>query len=1449
MGHLTLSNALPVRYTVERAWQIKERLTDVVFHLSQVYYIRASKRSFAMMPIPPTLLSPVTYCDCCGLPVQPQMGEICPRCSYPINPQKEISFLEENVRNLRRVEQYGGGRATVTNLIMRYQQRLNRLHQYVTQNLVGVSNQPSPLAIQQPLPSLEVALSTTEYHEYGSSASASYYTQPAQTISASPIMSPSDIPNRLPEGFDNTQTQRVPSVASAPRHGLFSFRSFLAEQTITIVSSLGAFLILIGALGFTVTTTNLFLAFLVTFLVHILFAVTGTVFNRFASFRLVARIYLAIFALLVPLVGFSAYRLVSGHLIHISSPTLVAVAATYAALVYALLAVTQQFRPFSYMSATALFTANLAIAYAFHLDIRWWPCSLMPLAFASLVALPTVAPHIFVGSTKVLREAVLVLLVACLAILGIGIFATFSYSQLSSEVRTPLFVMLLLLFAWTGAFLLLSRNFEWLPVLAYEFLACLLSFAYAFSFNMTRYALAFTGLAIFYHGITLVLRHRATPHTAFSQLSLHLDSIALVLCGFIPFLVAPFLPFSLLFRAGNISRTPLVPFHLTNLFITSLATLTIGILLTTSIAINRTRLTSVGSRFIAFASIQKQSEWRWLLLLSSFLLISLYSIIILAFNFSPFLSFVRLTLAFVFLTVALRKFHGSQWADILDVATLCISASTLILSYSQSSNTILALLLFFAALSYSIVLYQQRKTFLFLPLIFVLFALPIVWIRPTVMLSLAVLLPLLSVPVYMLMTNRIQRSTSEVRKIHWEWPLLIAGVFCGGMLSLYDAFSLVSALRLLFHLPLSVTADITVLALVWYTTAILTHARWRLLVATSFALIALLYPVNSFWTLAALAPVFVVLAISIKRLFGEIWAIPFYTIAIFAEIVTGVAAYGHNAPFTPATWILLGFAVLIYLVGVTENTILFRWTSVLFASWSLLDFVQSGDVLRPTIIAILCVAVAMAIRKYQQPQANRWVALRYSLPIYVTALIATVIVAGYGIFINPDTPFYAAAPCLFLLYALIIYSVALIERQADWLWLTAAYAIGGVLLLLNTTACALPIGVRQLGFAMCNEQVHVSVYLFWGVALVAGVLGLITNRLLTFPASSSPITPRTFVWSWPWYLTSFIAIIVAAIWSRVVVDVNGTGLLSEPLEYAMLLSFIAISIVVMLAERKPILVVLITALAVWALTRTQWSLWQVMIAFDVVFVVVFASQWMWHTLPAQQYHAAARLHALLGLCGQGCLVLFIIFNGGLFASAGLLAHVGAGSLLIFALLLAWYSQQNELTQQTRLWCMYSAGLLLSLVVSWELSALRQTHLDLLMLTPATYLVVIAPFLARDERIAYHHRIGQCCSLIGSAILLLPALWLSFNQSNLQPTLILAGESLALLLIGVGTRIRIFVLSGAGLVVISALHALFLPSLGIPSSLALTILGSVLLILATALSIARHHVQAIWTLME
>jgi hypothetical protein len=156
-------------------------------------------------------------------------------------------------------------------------------------------------------------------------------------------------------------------------------------------------------------------------------------------------------------------------------------------------------------------------------------------------------------------------------------------------------------------------------------------------------------------------------------------------------------------------------------------------------------------------------------------------------------------------------------------------------------------------------------------------------------------------------------------------------------------------------------------------------------------------------------------------------------------------------------------------------------------------------------------------------------------------------------------------------------------------------------------------------------------------------------------------------------------------------------------------------------------------------------------------------------------------------------------------------------------------------------------LLLSLVVSWELSAFGQTRFDVLMLAPASYLSVIAPFLMRDETLPERHWAGQVVSLLGAALLLLPALWFSFSDSsNLVPTLVLVSESLALLLLGIATRLRIFVLGSASLLVVGTLRALFLST---PPSLALMVLGGTLVVIATALFLVRRKLQIAWTQWE
>ena len=101
-------------------------------------------------------------------------------------------------------------------------------------------------------------------------------------------------------------------------------------------------------------------------------------------------------------------------------------------------------------------------------------------------------------------------------------------------------------------------------------------------------------------------------------------------------------------------------------------------------------------------------------------------------------------------------------------------------------------------------------------------------------------------------------------------------------------------------------------------------------------------------------------------------------------------------------------------------------------------------------------------------------------------------------------------------------------------------------------------------------------------------------------------------------------------------------------------------------------------------------------------------------------------------------------------------------------------------------------------------------------------------------------------MLGACLLLLPALWFSFNDGNFLPTAILLGESLALLILGMIARVRIFILSSAGLVIAGTLRALFLAT---PPSLTLMLTGVTLLVIATALILTRHKLQIVWKQWE
>jgi hypothetical protein len=301
--------------------------------------------------------------------------------------------------------------------------------------------------------------------------------------------------------------------------------------------------------------------------------------------------------------------------------------------------------------------------------------------------------------------------------------------------------------------------------------------------------------------------------------------------------------------------------------------------------------------------------------------------------------------------------------------------------------------------------------------------------------------------------------------------------------------------------------------------------------------------------------------------------------------------------------------------------------------------------------------------------------------------------------------------------------------------------------------------------------------------------------------------------------------------------------------------FLGFACILMVAERLPDLTLLIIALAVWLIAQTRWATWQMVCAYSLLCLLVFAGQLLWRRIPPVLEVVSSIWLARVGsLCGLGIVLLFVFTQGGLSPHAGLLAQSGVFTLCIAAILL-WAEASPTLTarlqsppknQISRYTYYYSAGLLLSLTIPWELLAFGQTDVTWLTLAPASYMIITSPFLLHDRQWSHLRWMGHSLALCGAMLLLLPTIWSSFDHEEVFPTLLLAAESLLLFLLGAGIRIRFFVLSGAALVIVSAIHLLFLPALGIPTFLALTLSGTVLLALATVLLVIRTRLAAVWS---
>ncbi|GLV56541.1 hypothetical protein KDH_33810 [Dictyobacter sp. S3.2.2.5] len=1338
------------------------------------------------------------------------------RCGYPMDLAREKAFLSRAIGELARVATHGGAKITVSDLISRYERRLDYLVDFEARARGEQSAAHTTVALPHPQP---VSVSTRPVEEKKLAV-------PAPPLQQAPSTS-----------------QSAPSPAPIAPQPTFSWHSFFADQSINIVASLGAFLILVGSLSFIATTSDLLLAFLVLLGVHIFFGATGAIAFRFPRVRTVAIIYTAIFALQIPLLGFSFYRLVSHG--QLSSATLIAISAAYATLAYSSLAVYQRFKPFGYLAAVALAITDLAVASALQLNLWWWSCAFMLLAFPMLYFVTGS------GTSKLSNERLEILRLPGLLLMYSAVFGTLIMGGLLDSMmvmlhrdahnvvelggRLSIALYSLLALTWTSLFTWRSRRYDVARLLPYLFLAFVLSLLFAGLATTMGYVLAMTLVAVFYWWITRISARRSWPIKA---MNLQLEILVVLLVMLTAYNTDPGLPIQMFVRAYGMpyDSAGYSTFVVDVWLPIKLCCVVIGSAALFGVIINHVGWQKIPGRDVA--------RWCWLLLLSGLLLHVVQIQLLLWTNSSLIWGLCVLTIAWAAVAAFIYRWVGASWSYPVAVLSLWVACESLSLCFRLPSGSVVLLLLLYIFASYTLILYMKLDNWLVLPVVLAITSLLTLVDQPLPFFGLA-----LSMPVLAAICARWEKLHRPARahsmlSINRAWPLYVMGLLYSVAFAFHEYAVPQHALSNWISLPALLSIEIALLALVWYVAAVIDRDVWILGVATAFAALGVSIPANQFWWLAGVAIGVLLLAVVISRVFSLKWALPWYIVAISAVLAMEIQG-GMQGWSQAASWTLLGFAALIYLSGVVERNewvqLALLWIFAALACWAVYAAGQLGDLYRPPLLTLAFAGVGLGIRyvRFGMEEATgkqRTLQVRHVLPVYATAVFGAILTGVQGTLHGVNTPFYAAIPLLLFVFALTAYGISLLERQKHGLWLVALLAFWGIMLLPSIVACSSIVVLPGIGRVGCLMQTQLVLLALVGSVLVCSVLGMIALRVLKFFSGSS-----LQAWGWIWYVIALVSMANTCVWC----EMQGSTI---PLPWLLLTlgMFTALVIIIVLVERVPELIILATVLAAWTILHASIGQWNQLGLLCLIFCLVFVSQFGWRLFaPRYSIVPADLLTSGVALIGE-MLVVFCSFV--LSVNNSQSSHIAAGSLVVLAGLILWWGQL-QLDQSRQRLLRYVAGFLCSLAVSWELHTLGQTELTILCTTPAVYLIVIAPFIGHDVRIQQHQVLGQLCSVAGASLLLGPTLWLSFQHANVGPSLLLAGESIILLLLGFITHIRFFVLSSAALVIVTAIHVLFLPSLGIPTFLALFLLGILLVILATTLLLVRPRLATFWASAE
>ena len=286
--------------------------------------------------------------------MSPPRTAYCPRCSEVLDPQKitELQRLAAFLRDLdTRIAANQGGQ-TITDLREEYHTRYQELRRapWLKNSEAG---RPGPATSATAMIS-EVIPPTPDA------------TLSQDTPAAQPVVLPVQMPVGVPQAA-------VPAAPPAPVGPVFSWHAFAADQAIAIMAYLGGFLTLVATLTLVVSKgENLpTLTLSLVSLVYLSFGAAGFSLRGIERLRTVSRVYLAVFALMTPLVALAIYRY---QLQSLNFPVagMLCISAVYASVVYLGLAVQTRFATYAYLGWTALVVAALSVLPWIHADVQWW---------------------------------------------------------------------------------------------------------------------------------------------------------------------------------------------------------------------------------------------------------------------------------------------------------------------------------------------------------------------------------------------------------------------------------------------------------------------------------------------------------------------------------------------------------------------------------------------------------------------------------------------------------------------------------------------------------------------------------------------------------------------------------------------------------------------------------------------------------------------------------------------------------------------------------------------------------------------------------------------------------------------------------------------------------------------------------------------------------------------